>query len=277
MQADSLERLRMEHALRRAVEREELVAVYQPQVAPADGRLLGVEALVRWQRPSVGVVEPCEFVPLAEETGLILPIGEWMLRRACEMGAIWAASRPGPLKVRVNIAASQFRQHDLVARVEAALDASGLDPRLLGLEVTESAVAEDPDAAARSLRRLSNLGIEIALDDFGTGYSSFAYLKRFAIDCLKIPGSFVDNIGRNTDDEAIIRAIVAIAKSVGLRVIAEGVERTEQLDFLNELECDEVQGYLFSRPVSPHEIEPLDKLVPNRYCDQIVVKHDTLP
>ncbi|MBW2277129.1 MAG: EAL domain-containing protein [Deltaproteobacteria bacterium] len=267
MQADSLERLRMELALRRAVEREELLALYQPQVSPVDGKLCGVEALVRWKHPDRGLIEPKEFVPLAEETGLILPIGEWMLNRACETAAVWAKTRSQPLRVRVNVAASQFRHCDLVERVESALERTGLDPRLLGLEVTESAVAEDVDAAARTLRRLAEMGVEIALDDFGTGYSSFAYLKKFAIHCLKIPGSFVENIGRSADDEAIIRAIVAIAKSLGLRVIAEGIERTEQLQYLAELGCDEVQGFLFSRPVPPLAIGRLDSLVPGREPD----------
>jgi len=276
MQADSLERLQTELALRRAVEREELLALFQPQVSPVDGRLTGVEALVRWKHPTRGLIEPQEFVPLAEETGLILPIGAWMLDRSCEVGAQWARTRLRPLRVRVNLAASQFRQPDLVERVEHSLDRSGLDPGLLGIEVTESAVAEDIDGAARSLRRLAEMGVEIALDDFGTGYSSLAYLKKFTIHCLKIPGSFVESIGRREGDEAIVRAIVAIAKSLGLRVIAEGVERREQLQYLAELGCDEVQGYLFSRPVPPLVIGPLESLPPGHDSDSRPDPHATL-
>jgi diguanylate cyclase (GGDEF)-like protein/PAS domain S-box-containing protein len=264
MQADALERLKLELALRRAVEREELLVQFQPQVSPTDGSMVGVEALVRWNHPERGLVQPCEFVPLAEETGLITPIGEWVLRRACQLGAEWAATRSRPLKVHVNVASPQFKKQDLVRTVRSALDDSGFDPRLLGLEITERALADDVDAAARSLNQLAEMGVEIALDDFGTGYSSFAYLKRFAIDCLKIPGVFVENIGKSADDEAIIRAIVAIAKSLGLRVVAEGVEDRLQLEFVTALGCDEIQGFLYSEPLSPLEIGEIETLAPKR-------------
>jgi diguanylate cyclase (GGDEF)-like protein/PAS domain S-box-containing protein len=263
LQAESQERLRLELALRHALERGELDVLYQPQMSTRDGTMIGVEALVRWNHPELGLIEPKDFVPLAEETGLIVPIGEWVLRRACEAGARWARERETPLRVRVNLATPQFRQRDLPERVRAALDESGLDPTLLGLEITESTLADDVPAAARSLAQLAELGIEIALDDFGTGYSSFTYLRRFAIRCLKIPAQFVEHIGSSPDDEAIVRAIVAIAKSLGLRVIAEGVEREEQLRFLADLGCDEVQGYLFSRPLPAAEIdqpEPRDQM-----------------
>lgn len=258
MTSRALERLRLEGGLRRALEREEFVLHYQPQMDIATGRIVGVEALLRWQPSDQPMVFPGDFIPLAEETGLIVPIGEWVLRSACAQIRAWqGCPMLSSVKMAVNLSARQFKQQDIVKVVSRVLDETGCSAQWLELEITESAVMENPEAAAGTLLRLSHMGVGLSIDDFGTGYSSLSYLKRFPIDSLKIDKSFVRDITTDTDDAAIARAVIALAHSLKLKVIAEGVETIEQLDFLREQRCDYIQGYYLSRPVPAHEIEQM--------------------
>jgi diguanylate cyclase (GGDEF)-like protein/PAS domain S-box-containing protein len=243
------QRLTLEQSLRRALERGEFMLEYQPRVNLADGTICGVEALVRWERPGHGRVPPAEFIGLAEDTGLIVPIGEWVLETACREAAGWTDGRAG-MAMSVNLSPRQFRQHDLVALIDRALGASGLSPARLELEVTESTMMHDVQQATGTLRGLSELGVRLALDDFGTGYSSLAYLKTFPIDDLKIDRSFVRDVVHDQEDAQIARAIIGLARTLGLRVVAEGVENADQLRFLCEHGCDEGQGFLFARPLA---------------------------
>jgi diguanylate cyclase (GGDEF)-like protein len=252
--AVSSEKLGMETKLRRAIEREEFVLAYQPQVDIRSGRIVGIEALIRWQSSELGMVPPGRFIPLAEETGLIVPIGEWVLRTACEQNRRWQAAGLPPVVVSVNLSPRQFRQRDLLGTVLAILDDVRLDPHFLEFEITETTVMQRADEAAVLLAQLSETGVRLAIDDFGMGYSSLSYLKRFPAQKLKIDQSFVRDISTDKDDAAIVGAIVAMARSLALEVVAEGVETREQLDFLRKLDCDQYQGYLFSRPVAPEEI-----------------------
>jgi diguanylate cyclase (GGDEF)-like protein/PAS domain S-box-containing protein len=249
MNAHSLARLSLESGLRHALERGEFVLHYQPKVNIASARVTGMEALVRWNRPQGGLVPPGEFISLAEETGLIVPIGEWVLRAACERNRAWQREGLAPLRVAVNLSARQFAQASLVSEVARVLDAAGLDPELLELEITESMIMEDPQRAIQTLRRLKSMGIALAIDDFGTGYSSLGYLKRFPIDHIKIDRSFVKDIPGSADDMIITRTIIAMTHNLRLKAIAEGVETQAQHDFLREHGCDELQGYFFSRPL----------------------------
>ncbi len=214
----------------------------------SDG-LVGWEALVRWHHPERGLIPPSEFIPVAEETGLIVPLGRWVLEEACRQARLWQPAASGtPLIMNVNLSGRQFQQPSLVADVNEALDAAGLDPRSLKLEITESVVMQDVDAASAILAALSEVGVRIAIDDFGTGYSSLAYLKRFPIETLKIDRSFVSGIVNDPHDAAIVRGVVALAKSLGLTVTAEGIETIAQQRQLVEVGCDLGQGYLFGRP-----------------------------
>jgi diguanylate cyclase (GGDEF)-like protein/PAS domain S-box-containing protein len=251
MNARALERLSLDRSLRRALERDELRLHYQPQYGIADGRIVGLEALIRWQHPEQGLVPPLVFIKFAEESGLILQIGDWVLREACRQNRAWQDAGLPPLPVSVNISALQFHQPDFVHSVARALAGSGLEARYLQLEVTESIIMHDAERVTESLERLKDMGLELAIDDFGTGYSSLSYLKRFPIDRLKIDRSFVQDVTADTDDEAIIGAIIALTRKLGLRTIAEGVETREQLKFLRDQGCDEVQGFLLSRPLAP--------------------------
>jgi diguanylate cyclase (GGDEF)-like protein/PAS domain S-box-containing protein len=250
MNARARERLTLERSLRRALERDELRLHYQPQYDLASGGMVGVEALIRWEHPEEGLVSPARFMPFAEETGLILPIGAWVLERACWQNREWQKSGLPPVRMSVNISALQFRQPGFAETVRHALTASGLDARFLELEVTESVIMHDAERVTAALAELKRVGLELAIDDFGTGYSSLSYLKRFPIDRLKIDQSFVRDIPSDGEDAAIISAIIGLTRNLGLRTIAEGVETTEQLAFLREQGCDEVQGYLLSRPLS---------------------------
>jgi len=250
------QRLTLEGQLRRALERNEFVLHYQPQVNTS-GRIVGLEALVRWQNPELGLVSPALFIPMAEETGLIVPIGAWVLHTAGAQNRAWQDAGIAPLRVAVNLSALQFRQQDVVRLVADTLAATGLDGRYLDIELTESMLMHDPEQIDATLQRLKTLNVRIALDDFGTGYSSLAYLKRFPIDEIKIDKSFVGDLSSNAEDAAIIRAIMGIARNLGLSVVAEGVETVEQLNFLQSLDCDRIQGFLFSRPVPAAEIPAL--------------------
>ncbi len=243
------ERVALEGELRQALARDELRLAYQPIVELATGRIEGVEALVRWEHRERGVLLPGVFVPLAEETGLIGPIGAWVLAAACRQGRAWQDRFPTPPVVSVNLSARQLQHSGLVETAERVLRETRLDPALLRLELTESAVMADPDGAAATLRRLKGLRVQVALDDFGTGYSSLGSLTRFPIDVLKIDRSFVAGLGREDGDAAIVRAVVAMAPALGLRVVAEGVETREQLERLRELGCELGQGYHFASAV----------------------------
>jgi len=248
-------RVALENELRKALEREQFVLHYQPQIDVMSGELTGMEALLRWHHPELGLVMPAEFIPLAEETGLIVPLGRWVLREACLQNKAWQNQGLQSLRVAVNISGMQFQQKDLVDSIARALDESGLDPRCLELEITESVIMQNAPEATIMLEKLSQMGVDISIDDFGTGYSSLSYLKRFSIDRLKIDQSFIRNVSSDQDDAAIVKAIIALAHSLRLRVVAEGVEHAEQLQFLRSLGNDEYQGYFHSKPLPAAEFE----------------------
>ncbi len=250
----AFERLLMENALRGAVEREELVLYYQPQTDLANGRLLSLEALVRWQHPDLGLIPPGRFIGLAEEIGIIGEIGAWVLRTACRQLADWDARGDKVPRVAVNLSAQQIEREGLVVQVGKALKEFGLEAGRLELEVTESMLMRDPERSRAILTALKELGAELAVDDFGTGYSSLAYLKLLPLDRLKIDQSFVHDIGRDKNDEAIVRAIIALAHSMGLETVAEGVEQAHQAEFLAREGCGLAQGYLYSRPLPVDEL-----------------------
>jgi diguanylate cyclase (GGDEF)-like protein/PAS domain S-box-containing protein len=255
--AASFEHLMLETSLRRALEREEFVLDFQPIVDLRTRRVTGMEALVRWRHPDLGLVPPVKFIPLAEETGLIVPIGQWVLEQACRQACALQRQGSPALHVAVNLSARQFRQKDLVRSVTEVLARTGLDPRNLELEVTESSVMENAGDAIRTLHELKAMGIHLSIDDFGTGYSSLSYLKRFPIDALKVDQSFVRDIITDQDDAAIASAIIAMGHSLRLTLIAEGVETEEQLAFLRERDCHKAQGYLFGRPMPAEQLAAL--------------------
>jgi diguanylate cyclase (GGDEF)-like protein/PAS domain S-box-containing protein len=257
MNAHSEERLSLESDLRKALDRDEFVVYYQPQINVHTGELIGVEALVRWNHPKRGMISPGDFIPLAEETGLIVPIGEWVLRTACAQVKAWKESGFPQLRVAVNLSARQFLREDLVEVVARALHDTELAPQYLDLEITESMTMHNVDRAIMILHGLKNLGVHISLDDFGTGYSSLSYLKHFPIHMLKIDQSFVRDITTDPDDAAIASSIIALAHTLNLHVIAEGVETEEQLAYLTGHGCHEMQGYLFSPPVPVAKFEDL--------------------
>lgn len=246
----SLNAFDLETKLRKALDREEFVLCYQPQVDIQTGQILGTEALVRWQRPENEIISPEEFIPLAEEIGMIGELGEWVLFEACKQNRLWQDLGYCDLRVAVNLSAHQFRQRDIFRDVTKALEVSGLDPSYLELELTESAIMQDTEASLASLRRFKEMGVTIAIDDFGTGYSSLSYLRRFPLDALKIDRTFIKDIVTNQDDIIIVTAIIAMAQSLKLRVIAEGIETQEQLHWLFYKGCNEGQGYLFGKPLT---------------------------
>jgi diguanylate cyclase (GGDEF)-like protein/PAS domain S-box-containing protein len=257
MNEESLERVRIESALRNALERNEFVLHYQPQVDLKTGQIVGMEALIRWKHPELGMVPPSRFVGVAEDTGLIVPIGAWVMRTACAQNKAWQDAGLGRLRVAVNLSARQFGAADLLQDIESILHDTALDPACLELELTESLFMSDVTPAVELLHRMKSLGVNLSIDDFGTGYSSFSYLSRFPIDVLKIDRSFVNDIGHDANDAAIVASIIALAHNLRLSVIAEGVETAEQLDYLRHQGCDEMQGYYFSRPLPAHEFEQL--------------------
>jgi len=249
MHAMASRRLALETNLRRAIHNEEFLIHYQPRVSVDSLEITGVEALVCWQHPQLGLISPAEFIPLAEDTGLIVPIGEWVLRNACLQNKRWQDRGFAPIHMAVNISARQFHEQDVIETVIRTLDETGLAPEYLELELTESSIMKNADLAADVLIRLKRMGINISIDDFGTGYSSLASLKRLPIDALKIDQSFVRDATTDPDDAALVMAIITLAHNLRLKVIAEGVETEEQLRFLHLLRCDEIQGFLFSKPL----------------------------
>ena len=257
MNAQAVERMGLEHGLRKALAQDQLVIHYQPIIEVATGRIHGTEALLRWRHPELGLVPPDDFIELAEMTGLITPMGPWILEEACGRTRAWQRGTRFYFSIAVNLSGRQFQEKDLVGQVERALRATGLEARFLELEITESVAMHSAENTLRTLTELKALGVRISIDDFGTGYSSLAYLKRFPIDTLKIDQSFVRDLGTNAGDTAIASAVIAMAHGLGLRVVAEGVEREEQLEFLRRQRCDHYQGYLFSRPLAADEIAAL--------------------
>lgn len=250
-------RLALETNLRRAIQNEEFLVHYQPRVSIDSLAITGVEALVRWQHPQLGLVSPSEFIPLAEDTGLIVPIGEWVLRHACTQAQEWQERGFAPIQMSVNISARQFHDRDLSETVIRILDETGLAAKHLDLEVTESSIMQNAEFAAGVLNHLKSMGVNLSIDDFGTGFSSLASLKRLPIDVLKVDQSFVRDLTTDPDDAALVMAIITLAHNLRLKVIAEGVETAEQLRFLQLLRCDEIQGYLFSRPRPAGELVEL--------------------
>ena len=251
------ERLELENSLRHALDRNEFRIYYQPRIEVASGRIVSAEALIRWDCPGKGLIPPDSFISIAEESGLIIPIGQWVLQEACRQASAWQRAGLPPIGVSVNLSPIQFRQDGLVDGVAAALALAELDPAYLELELTESLVMHDAERINVAMQSLKALGVDIAVDDFGTGYSSLSYLKRFPVDRLKVDKSFVRDIDSDPDDAAIVRAIITLGHALGLKVVAEGVETRAHHEFLRQHGCDELQGYYFSQPVPAFEMEAL--------------------
>ncbi|MGA8539692.1 MAG: bifunctional diguanylate cyclase/phosphodiesterase, partial [Terriglobales bacterium] len=254
MNAQAVERLTLENSLRLALDRKELFLQYQPQMDMGTGRITGLEALLRWQHPELGLVPPDKFIRIAENSGLIMPIGEWVLRTACSQARKWQDAGLPPVSVAVNVSAVQFRQEGFREFIRKVLNETGLASQYLELELTESLLLSNADVRFLVLQDLKAMGLKLAIDDFGTGYSSFSYLKHFPVSKLKIDRSFVSDVAVNPDDAAITAAIISMAKSLNLKVIAEGVETEAQMSFLRAHHCDEIQGYYFSKPLSADDV-----------------------
>jgi diguanylate cyclase (GGDEF)-like protein len=250
-------RLTLENNMRRAVVNSEFVVYYQPKIEAATSLIRGMEALVRWKDPERGLVPPGEFIPVAEETGMIEDIGSFVLREACLQNRTWQDMGLGPLRVAVNVSARQFRAKNLVDKVLAVLDESRLSPHSLELEITESMLMNDVESAVRKMEELRNLGIHLSIDDFGTGYSSLSYLGRFPITCLKIDRAFVQDVQTNANTAEIARAIIGLSRGLNLEVVAEGAELIEHVNFLKDNGCDTIQGFYFSKPLPPAEFQAL--------------------
>lgn len=261
MNVHDLARQDLEHALRLAVERHEFTVHYQPKVEVANGRLCALEALLRWERPDYGAVSPAVFVPILESLGLIVPVGRWVIEQVCQQIAEWQRGAIGSVEVSVNVSGHQLIEGDLIADIARILAQTGVEPHWLEVELTEGSLMENTQHTIASLQRLHAMGVKISIDDFGTGYSSLAYLRRFPIDTLKIDIAFIREVTSNPQDAAITRTIIELAHSLNLRVVAEGVETQAQLAFLKEAGCDQIQGYLFSRPLP---VETLERLLLER-------------
>lgn len=255
--AKSQEALMLELELHQALERAEFQLYYQPKVNPQTGEIKGAEALVRWYHPTRGSISPAEFVPMAEKTGFIIPLGEWVLKTACAQAKVWQDAGFAPLRIAVNLSGHQFNQPDLSGLVIDTLKETGLDPNYLELEITESALMHNPEKAIETLGELKAIGIQISIDDFGTGYSSLSYLRQFPFDTLKLDRSFVTQAANDEKDAAITIAILQMARNLNLKIVAEGVETASQLAFLHSHQCDEIQGYWFSPPLSAEALEEL--------------------
>jgi EAL domain-containing protein (putative c-di-GMP-specific phosphodiesterase class I) len=280
MHIDALALLEIENDLRRALQNNELRVHYQPIITLGAGRITEVEALVRWQHPTRGMISPSEFIPIAEATGLIIPLGLWVLEEACRQTAAWHRDVPTqpPLILSVNLSPRQFQQASIVTDVAQVLRKSGFPASCLKLEITEGIIMRDVEATIQTLWELKGLGLQIAVDDFGTGYSSLSYLKRLPIDVLKIDRSFVSGIGHNQEDTAIVHAIMAMAKSLNFKVTGEGIETAEQLALLGEWGCDCGQGYLFSKPLESHKAGALLESAARlpRDAARSVASHETM-
>lgn len=259
MRAIALQRVTLEQDLRRALDRNEFELCYQPQVSLRDHSIVGVEALIRWRRADGSLMLPGEFIPVAEETGLIVPIGEWVLRQACQQGKTWQEAGLPPVKVAVNVSNQQFRKGAFLKSARTALEETGFPPNRLEIEVTETSMLQDQDDVVHTLRELGEAGVGVALDDFGTGYSSLSSLRRLPFDALKIDQSFIEDLGQRSEANGIVSAIIAMAHSLGLSVVAEGVRSEDQLDFVREQWCDAYQGYLFSRALNAGGVAALLK------------------
>ena len=257
MNTRAVQRQSMEVSLRRALEREEFILYYQPKVNLRSGAIVGVEALIRWQHPERGLLLPAQFVPIAEDCGLILPIGRWVLRAACEQARTWLQAGLPPIIIAVNTSALEFRAYDFLENIGTTLTDTGVEPCYLELELTESILMRDAKSTDAVLRALADLGVKLAIDDFGTGYSSLSYLRQFPIDTLKIDQSFVSRMTRNPDDATIVKAVIAMGKSLKQCVIAEGVETSEQYEFLLAQHCDQGQGYYFGHPMEAEKFAGL--------------------
>jgi diguanylate cyclase (GGDEF)-like protein len=258
----SIERLQIETHLRQALKRKEFFLHYQAKLNFKTGVITGVEALLRWQNPSLGLLSPIRFIPVAEETGLIVPIGRWVLKTACTQNVAWQRQGLPPIRMAVNLSLRQLTDEGLFDDIKGTLKSSGMLPELLELEITESMMMHDPERMGKVLSRIKSLGVRLAIDDFGTGYSSLSQVKNFPVDTLKVDRSFIRNILSNSEDKAITEAIIAMGKTLSLTVVAEGVETQEQMNFLQERSCDEIQGYYFSKPVLPDRFADLLRSTP---------------
>jgi EAL domain-containing protein (putative c-di-GMP-specific phosphodiesterase class I) len=257
MNVRAVERQSIEEALRTALERKELALHYQPKINLRTGAITGAEALIRWTHPTRGPVSPGQFIPVAEDCGLILPIGNWVLREACRQARAWLEVGLPLASIAVNISAMEFRHESFLEGIFAALEDTRLEPKFLELELTESVLMKRAESAASVLQTLRASGVQLAIDDFGTGFSSLSYLRKFPIDALKIDQSFVRQISTAPDETTIVTAIISMGRSLNLRVVAEGVETQEELAFLQAHQCDEAQGYYFGRPVHPEQFAKL--------------------
>lgn len=255
LNSEASQRLTLENSLHYALKRQEFVIYYQPQINIDTGKVVQFEALLRWQHGERGIIPPNTFIPIAEETGLIVPIGEWVLRQVCAQWIRWSQMGLNPPRVAVNLSARQLQHPELVATVAAVLAEAEMPPQTLELEITETAAMRDVDATIRTLEALRKMGVRISMDDFGTGYSSLSYLKRFPLHSLKIDQAFIKDIATNTQDHAMVTAITAMAKGLNLNVVAEGVENEAQLNCLRQMYCKDMQGYLFSPPLSAAAVQ----------------------
>jgi len=263
IQSQSIERLSIETNLRLALERKEFSLHYQAKVDFKTDMITGVESLLRWQNPYLGSVTPTQFIPVAEETGLIIPIGKWVLKTACAQNVAWQQQGLPTIRMAVNLSLRQLTDDNLIDDIRTALKDTGMAPNLLELEITESAVMHNPALMISILTKIKRLGVRLAIDDFGTSYSSLSQIKHFPIDTLKVDRSFIRNIPKETEDKEITKAIIAMGKTLSLTVVAEGVETIEQINFLKEHSCGEMQGYYFSKPIVPeHFAELLRKHTP---------------
>jgi EAL domain-containing protein (putative c-di-GMP-specific phosphodiesterase class I) len=253
------DRLLLQEEVRKALVHSEFVLHYQPQVDLRTNRIFAVEALIRWRHPTLGTIAPARFIPIAEETGLIVPIGDWVLREACRQNRAWQDAGLPPMTMCVNVSARQFRERNLIQSVVSALSESGLEAKYLELELTESMIMQDIDQAVATMRHLNGLGVQLSIDDFGTGYSSLSALKTFPVGRLKIDKSFINDLSSNENDRAVAGAVISLGQKLNLRVIAEGVETDAQIAFLRDNNCDEMQGYLFSKPLPASDVEKLLK------------------